>query len=617
MKRYLNRILPKGWHKPGRTCLAQWGLTALLGIAAWLFWQMLYPHALAYHEQFQLFLTTSSYLCERVAEPGGLSAWVAEFLTQFYNSALLGALVVALLLMAVQRQTWHLMQHGGAQGGTLYALSFVPSLTLWHAMGDVNVMLAFGVSLSVVLAFCRLTSLAARLVNTGWHRTVLLILVGLPGMALLYWIAGPLAILAALWMTLCLPWANPVNKKAVVIGLLALASVVLTMLLSAASQPYPVGRLTIGLFYYRLPLVIPIFFAVVPLLVLLLTALPLLLHRFSKKPVAVGRKKRRFSVATLATVAAVAALGIIAVPKGFDAKIYELLDYDYLVRTGQWQKVIAKAERQQPDLPMSVSATNLALAMQGQLGERAFDFYQRGIQGLLPPFERNFSTTMLTGEIYFQLGMVNTAQRLAFEAMESIPNYNKSVRAIRRLAETNMVNGQYEVARKYLDMLDHTLFYAKWAEGMRQLLYNDAKVTAHPLYGRLQKLRLQDDYLFSDREGDRMMGQLFLHDTNNTMAIQYLLLWPLLEGNMPKFMDYLKTVQNRTAYNPRSCQEAVAWTFAQNKQKPPTSLCSDAVAQRFLAFANIYNRQGKNSPQLNQFQNTLWYYLIGRVKSNE
>ena len=44
-----------------------------------------------------------------------------------------------------------------------------------------------------------------------------------------------------------------------------------------------------------------------------------------------------------------------------------------------------------------------------------------------------------------------------FEAMEAIPDYKKSGRAYMRLAETNLINGQYAVAAKYLRALQHYL----------------------------------------------------------------------------------------------------------------------------------------------------------------
>ena len=60
--------------------------------------------------------------------------------------------------------------------------------------------------------------------------------------------------------------------------------------------------------------------------------------------------------------------------------------------------------------------------------------------------------------------MINDAQRFAFEAMEAIPNFRKSGRCLKRLAETNLINGQYEVAAKYLRILSKTLFYKDWAK---------------------------------------------------------------------------------------------------------------------------------------------------------
>ena len=306
---------------------------------------------------------------------------------------------------------------------------------------------------------------------------------------------------------------------------------------------------------------------------------------------------------------AVAVLGFVTVPLGYDAKKYELIEYDFLVRIKDWNGVIAKAERQTPDLPMSVTATNLALAMNNQLGERAFDFYQRGTEGLLPPFERNFATTQLMGEIYFYLGLVNTAQRCAFEAMEAIPDYNKSGRAVKRLAETNLINGQYEVARKYLQMLEKTIFYRPWAQRTLVLLGNEQAINSHRLYGTLRQYHLQDDFLFSEDELDKICGQLFMHNHKNLMAAQYLLLMPLLERDIPKLMSYAQYVQSEINYHPRSCQEAIAFAYMQQHQQPPQGLVSPIVMSRMNDFARVYG-SGSNSPELERFRNTVWYYML-------
>ena len=111
-------------------------MTLFFGLMAFLFWKVRYPFALTYQEQIQLFLFDDDYFFSRMAEPGGFARYIAEFLVQFYNSVTLGALIIAVLYMLIQRLTWRLM-HSVYH----YALSFIPSILLWYAMGDENVML--------------------------------------------------------------------------------------------------------------------------------------------------------------------------------------------------------------------------------------------------------------------------------------------------------------------------------------------------------------------------------------------------------------------------------------------------------------------------------------------
>ena len=72
-------------------------LTLVFGICVFIFWRMRYPFALTFQEQLQLFLFDDDYFLERIAEPGGLARYVAEFLVQFYNSVTMGAVIRALM----------------------------------------------------------------------------------------------------------------------------------------------------------------------------------------------------------------------------------------------------------------------------------------------------------------------------------------------------------------------------------------------------------------------------------------------------------------------------------------------------------------------------------------
>lgn len=121
-------------------------LTLVFGICVFIFWRMRYPFALTFQEQLQLFLFDDDYFLERIAEPGGLARYIAEFLVQFYNSTTIGAAIIAILMMLLQRLTWQLMrceEH--------YCLSFLPAILLWYAMGDESVMLTYTVALVMAM----------------------------------------------------------------------------------------------------------------------------------------------------------------------------------------------------------------------------------------------------------------------------------------------------------------------------------------------------------------------------------------------------------------------------------------------------------------------------------
>ena len=549
-------------------------LTLVFGLVVFLFWRILYPFALTYQEQLQLFLFDGDYFCGRMAEPGGFARYVAEFLMQFYNSVTIGALIIAVLYMLVQRLTWRLM---GSH--SYYVWSFIPVIMLWYAMGDESVMLTYVVALLMALS-AALAWRLVQLVRLGKLVRLALALVTIP---LLYWLIGPMVLLVAVLM---MPWAVAVP---------ALVYALALILLSAHYLPFPMLRVVLGISYYRIPETMPYMLMAIPVVIWIMAL-------FIKK---LPQPKPWVACVQVLVVAV-----LVLVPKafGFDARKYDLIEYDYLVRIGDWKGVIAKAEKRMPDLPMSVSATNLALGMTNQLGDRAFNFYQRGSEGLLPKFERNFATSQLTGEIYFNLGLVNTAQRFAFESMEAIPNYNKSARVVKRLAETNLINGQYEVARKYLQMLEKTIFYRPWAQRTMAMLGDEKAIDAHPLYGKLRQYRLQEDFLFSDRELDKICGLLFMHNQQNQMAAQYLLMMPLLDRDIPRFMSYVKVVQNRIGYNPQHCQEGIAFAFMQQRQQPPKGAVSPFVLQQMNDFAQTYSND-KSAAGLNRFRNTAWYYL--------
>ena len=71
------------------------------GVAAisYYFWAVPYRAALGYREQLQLFQTTGTYFKTLAGRPGGVTTYIGEFLTQFFNDFRTGAAVMTGLLL--------------------------------------------------------------------------------------------------------------------------------------------------------------------------------------------------------------------------------------------------------------------------------------------------------------------------------------------------------------------------------------------------------------------------------------------------------------------------------------------------------------------------------------
>ena len=218
--------------------------------------------------------------------------------------------------------------------------------------------------------------------------------------------------------------------------------------------------------------------------------------------------------------------------------------YDYNARIQNWDEIIKMANQKDPVSPLSVACLNLALNKTGTMGDAMFRYFQNGTEGLLPGFQRDFTSPFISGEIYYHLGLINTSMQFAFEAMEAIPDYKKSSRAIKRMAEVNLLNQEYGVATKYLNLLCNTLFYNEWATETLRCIKDEKLIEQNIEWSTLRKYRLTEDFLSSEDEKDQMLGLLFVHCPENKMAYEYLMAYTLLTKDLNHFVQYFPLGKN-------------------------------------------------------------------------
>ena len=581
-------------------------LSLLFGVAVVIFWAVPYVGGLCFQEQYQMFLFDTGYFLERIVLPGGLADYISEFLVQFYYMPVLGGAIIALLLIGIQAVVWGLMkQYGARHDFPGYLLSFLPSIALWCAMGDQNVLLSFVVAL--------FGALLMGWIHNRFHNRLVKVVFELVSTALVYWFLGPVVFLYAVLMigdTL----KNALQKGNVLSGIGYSACILILtvawILLTTQTLQYPLYRIFAGLNYYRypgtispLPFVVMVWAVVIPFLGMIPCRQKSL------------QKLQQSKVVIVLSYVLVIVASWFGIKASFDEMTYDLIDYDFLVRTEQWDKIIEKAEKKPATTPLSVSCVNLALSQKGMLADRLFEFYQNGGEGLFPTFTRDMISPVSTAEIFFRLGMVNDAERYMFEAQEAIPNYRKSARLTRRIIECEIINGNYKVAAKLLRRLQKTLFYSNWANQMMALLGNEEAINQHPIYGKLRKYReKKQDFLFSDREMDQMLGLLFLNDNHNRMAYEYLMCYELLQRDMEKFMQYYP-LGRFVGYDhiPRSFQEILIGNWMKTHSDPrtiPYSVDAQNV-NNTLNFIQFYMQNPKD-PQLSlqPYVSNAWYYMV-------
>ena len=450
--------------------------TLVFGLAVLLFFGLAYPHHLHYQEQFQLFLFDSTYVWEVVRVPGGVADLLGRFSTQFFLYAWVGALIIAVLLSAVQILT--LLALRQAQG-PWEGLSFVPAFLLWLFLLDENALMG-GVwaVLLTQLAFWGILSLYKKLSTISYSLlTIVAILV-------LYWLVGP------------------------------------------------------GTHYHRYPTATPYLLYAAWLSAIVI---PLAIRLFNSKTS--GGSKLSAIHYQLFTFALVAAIMGSFVWKNANFRAEKVMQYDFMARHQQWNRILETVNKEKPNNQIGVTVQNLALAMHGVLLDQLFNYHQNGIAGLLPDVKEDATSPLPTAEAFYQLGMINVAQRTVFEAQEAILDFQKSGRCYKRLAQTNLINGQYEVARKYLSALQKTLFYRDWANETLQLLGDEASIAKHPEYGRLRKMAYDDDFYFSDHVTPEMLQSLYLRNRDNGLAYQYLVAYYLLTGDQEGYNNFISSIK--------------------------------------------------------------------------
>ena len=586
-----------------------WLVSLLLMIAVGLFYGLLYPYHLHYYEQMQMFQFSSQYFWETVLLPGGLSDYLGRFLTQFFHITWAGALVMAVLYGMVYLSSWMALRDGLTGQNRLFwsFLLLLPIRFLWINGCDENAMpalwIAFIASLLMVFALKKIG-------NNTLRR-----LVSLVALVVLYATVGPLS-----FVMIALMAFHELRQEDGLRWVWAIGFVIVALVLPQVAHQlfnWPLENLYKGIHYFRFTQIQLPYIWVAAGIIVVIDLLAHLAERYLK-----GKELVNGYVLGFGTLALMTLLIVQGVRRHYHPNNEVMMMYDDMVLNERWDEILAAASRRTPKHPACVQCINLAMAMKGRMGDLLFRCPQSDSGALLPEFSINFSRPLTAGQIYLNIGWTNTAQRFVYEAQESIPDYEKSARCYKLLAQTHLARGERELAKKYLRKLQKTLFYDDWANEAMALANNsDPKaLSQHPFYGQLMRGAVKDDYFFSP-DMMAMLGNYCTTTPHNHVATQYLLALALVERDLETFVACFNLDQylNGSDRIPEYYQQALAleWTRKHQTLEGIPYKLDERVLATMEQFVEDYNNQMPLQQLERKYYMTYWYYYMSGEKKEK
>jgi hypothetical protein len=556
-----------------------------------------------YQENKMLFIYSTEYLETFALRPGGMLVYTGNFLAQGYFNILYGSAimsVVPLLLCIIL-----LRSAREFSAGTLFSLliALVPSCALLLLQSDYEFFIHKGLGF-LLIALCFLVS--SHLTGTKLYIGCLLIF------PMVFYLAGSYSFvwLGMMCTHIIVSAKSPVRYYFPVI--LIMDGLLTFFLFKEVLFFQPVDHLLLyPLFFNRTTVsIFLIFLCVYFILFPLLIRFPLLtVLRFKSRSIIFLSVKF-----TLITVTAYFML------RNWDPDKDDLMKVEKLVYEQDWESVIKHHERYPSKNIIEQYYYNLALSEQDQLCARLFFGSQNyGPMALtLPPGAENAHRAVY---FYYTIGLIGEAHHLAFELMVQ---HGYTPENITLLIKTELINGNYRIARRYINVLKKTLHYKSRADKYEKMLLDPKKISSDSELGAKMRMLPESDFFIVP--DDRQCIELILKNSpRNKRAFEYKIARFMLEKDLVAVGEEVKKMK-AIGYSkiPRHIEEVLAALINLTKEVPDLGglpLSSD-TEQRFLQYRKDYNSLKGNKSLLEKRltkaeKNTFWYYLqFGIVKSD-
>jgi hypothetical protein len=188
---------------------------------------------------------------------------------------------------------------------------------------------------------------------------------------------------------------------------------------------------------------------------------------------------------------------------------------------------------------------------------------------------------------------------------------------IKMLAKTSLLNGDYQMAQKYVNILKKTVFYRKWASELEKMINDPALIQAHPEFGEKLKLIPSTNFFVQFNEPQNNLPLIIESHPGNKTALEYYLAGLLLSKNVEIAVDNIRKLRS-LGYTriPRYLEEAALIVYNSTGIAPDLGglPLSAESSDRFSRYFTVYVAARQDQTRLKErmqkdFGDTFWYYF--------
>lgn len=553
-------------------------------------------YILYFQETQSLFVFSREYLQNYLLKPGGLLEYAARFLTQFYADRFSGSLILSVILTSPGILLFFINKQLIPGISLSFLLLLVPSCLMLLMQANYYHMMEYNLGFVMIL-LCYLCFLLSGRKNR------ILILILFP---LFYYTTGAYSmIFVVLYIFHNLIYKKGIQKYVSPALLLIIAAI--TFIISwKILFVQPVQQLIL----FPLPLLEnnaykTIFF----ILAWFIVFYPVICS------MAIRLKVSRFNTIfySFSSTIIVCAATIVVLFKIYNPQTARVVELERLIFAEKWDEAIRLQEKKPSRNLIGEYFYNIALSETDQLCDRLFYGPQDFLAGslVLPWGDVHLNRGAY---FYYTIGLINESHRWAYEEMVV---YGYRPQNIEMLAKTSLINGDFAMAGKYLNILRKTIYYRKWAMEFEKIADNHDLILIHPDIGAKLKLLPKNDFFIQFNEPQNNLPLILEGQPDNRRAIEYYLAGLLLTKKVELAVNNIKKLKDSGyTHIPRHLEEAVLMYYNSTKVLPDLGgLTVSAETQlRFDHYFASYIEARRNPSSMKEkmqaeFGNTFWFYF--------